>query len=595
MTLLARTLARFAPPPRLRLSEWIEGNVYLPESSAIPGVMRLWPYQREIADAIGDPSIERVTLLKASRIGFTALLVGALGAYVAHEPSSILVLLPTEADARDFTVSDLEPTFGASPALRTALAADRPEAGRDTLLSRRFPGGSLKVLAARAPRNLRRHTAKILLCDEIDAMEVTREGSALNLAEKRTLTFSDRKIVVGSTPTFSDTSAVLREYGESDQRIYEVPCPSCGGFTEIMWAHIRWPDGEPDKAAFRCPHCEALIEERFKAQMVSNGQWRATRPEIVAHAGFRLNSLVSLLANATWGRLAVEFLAAKADVSLLQVFTNTILAEGWAPPGLVDANSIASRVEDFDLDHIPREVLWITVGVDVQDDRLEMSVVGWDKDQSGFILDHSVIWGSYQSLETWRALDEALRVTWKHPFGSRIGVSAAAVDCADGGHFQKVIDFCAPRMSRRIFATKAMNGPRPMFEMSKGRTAAAGKFAILSHDAAKNAIFDRLSIGRGLRFSNSLTPYYFEMLARERRVTRRVKGVLTRQFVSSGRNESLDCLCYALCIRSSLALNVERRIAELRGEPIERRSIASQLAGAGRPLVRPSLASQPAR
>jgi phage terminase large subunit GpA-like protein len=85
------------------------------------------------------------------------------------------------------------------------------------------------------------------------------------------------------------------------------------------------------------------------------------------------------------------------------------------------------------------------------------------------------------------------------------------------------------------------------------------------------------------------------MLARERRVTRRVKGVLTRQFVSSGRNESLDCLCYALCIRSSLALNVERRIAELRGEPIERRSIASQLAGAGRPLVRPSLASQPAR
>ena len=59
-----RALAALRPPPRQRLSEWIERNVYLPDGvSALPGPVRLWPFQREIADAIGDPAIERVTLV----------------------------------------------------------------------------------------------------------------------------------------------------------------------------------------------------------------------------------------------------------------------------------------------------------------------------------------------------------------------------------------------------------------------------------------------------------------------------------------------------------------------------------------------------
>jgi len=51
---------RTSAPPRVALSAWIETNVRLPEGvSALPGAVRLWPYQREIADAISDPEIER--------------------------------------------------------------------------------------------------------------------------------------------------------------------------------------------------------------------------------------------------------------------------------------------------------------------------------------------------------------------------------------------------------------------------------------------------------------------------------------------------------------------------------------------------------
>jgi hypothetical protein len=60
-----RALASLIPPPQLRLSEWIEGEIVLPEGvSALPGKVRLWPYQREIADAISDPMIERRAALR---------------------------------------------------------------------------------------------------------------------------------------------------------------------------------------------------------------------------------------------------------------------------------------------------------------------------------------------------------------------------------------------------------------------------------------------------------------------------------------------------------------------------------------------------
>jgi phage terminase large subunit GpA-like protein len=119
-------------------------------------------------------------LVKGVRLGFTTPLTAAIGSFVANEPAPILVLLPTEADARDYVVSDVEPVFNSTPVLRGTLsAAVGDEVERNTLLHRRFPGGSVKFVAARAPRNLRRHTARILLIDEADAMEIGAEGNPI--------------------------------------------------------------------------------------------------------------------------------------------------------------------------------------------------------------------------------------------------------------------------------------------------------------------------------------------------------------------------------------------------------------------------------
>jgi phage terminase large subunit GpA-like protein len=427
----------------------------------------------------------------------------------------------------------------------------------------------------------------VLLCDEADAMEATAEGNPIRLGERRTLTFANRKIIVGSTPIFEDSSAVLRAYGESDQRVFEVQCPRCGAFAEIMWANITWPEGKPEEAEYECPHCKAHVGESEKPGMVAAGQWRATKPQVRGHAGFRLNALVSLLANASWGTLAVEFIAAKSDPAELQTFTNTILAQGWSTPAMISDSALAARAEPFDLQAIPHEVLFLTAGADVQDDRVELSIIGWTRDGVALVLAHFTIWGSFQDGSTWDELDQTLRTRWRHPLGGVIRIDAACIDAGDGDHFDHVLNFCYPRMNRRVFASKGMYGARPAFQLAKGKKI-GDKLALIGVDGLKNQIFDRLQRARGIRFSGSLEPVYYEQLASERRVVRYQRGQPIRRFERTGRtrNEALDCLVYAFAARQAIRdISLDRRVAELKGQPIERRPISDYIAGIGHPTA----------
>jgi phage terminase large subunit GpA-like protein len=435
------------PPPLEPLSTWLEGHLRLPSGlSAEGGPIRLWPTQRGIADALADPTIERVTLVKSARSGFTTLLTGLIGHHCVNDPCPVLAVLPTESDCRDYVASDIEPIFAASPELHGVLGEPgRTDAGRNTIVHRMGEGWSLKVVAAKAPRNLRRHAARVLLVDEADACDAGAEGSPLALAERRTLSFANRKIVIGSTPLDEDTSHVLRSYALSDQRVFEVPCPECGAFTEILWRHIEF-----DPLGFRCPHCEALIGEEHKREMVEAGAWRATkssredldrchaskssREDLHAHARFRLNALVSLLPNASWSKLVAEFLHAKDDPDELRVFVNTVLAEGWRDASDdVDDASLRARAEPISLAAMPPEVLALTVGADLADDSIEASIVGHTKAGDALVLDHAILYGSPadQRDTVWIELDELLRSRWQHAKGGTLHVDAACIDAGD--------------------------------------------------------------------------------------------------------------------------------------------------------------------
>ncbi|MDP3493002.1 MAG: phage terminase large subunit family protein [Hyphomonadaceae bacterium] len=562
---LRRVFANFRPPPKLDLATWMETHMRLPAgASAMPGRVRLHPWQRGIADAMSDPNIERVTVQKSARVGYSTLLIGLIGSLVDNEPAPVLCVLPTESDARSFVVDQVEPVFEATPQLRGKLGAEADESGRNTLLHRRYPGGSLKVVAAKSPRNLRAHTARVLIVDEAAAMEAGSEGDPISLAIRRTMTFANRKIVIGSTPVFEEGDPVIRGYAESDQRVFEVVPPCCETPTEIMWKHIEWPEGEPDLAAFRCPHCDALTHEKHKVEMVARGAWRITRPEVKGHAGFRLNSLCSTLPNASWGKLAAEFIAAKKSPDTLQTFVNTILGEGWREASeTLDEADLLARAEEFGLQAIPEPVRVITAGVDVQRDRIEITFLGFS-DAESFVLGHSVVWGDPKESTTWAEVDDALKTTWRHPLGRTLGVDAAAVDAGDGETMDSVQAFCSPRFNRRVVAIKGASGNRPAIEASHSK---GSKLFIVGVDGIKASLLTRLARGRSIRFSNTLSAEWFEQLTSERRVLRYSRGQPVRLYerIMGRRAEALDCVVYALAVRNLVKVDLERRGNELRG------------------------------
>ena len=62
--------AAWRPPPKLSLSAWADEHFRLSGGSADAGRWRTRPYQREILDALVDPAVERVSVIKSARIGW---------------------------------------------------------------------------------------------------------------------------------------------------------------------------------------------------------------------------------------------------------------------------------------------------------------------------------------------------------------------------------------------------------------------------------------------------------------------------------------------------------------------------------------------
>ena len=560
-TVRSEALKALLPPPNVPLAKWIERTVRIPASaSALPGKMHLWEFQKGWCEALEDPEIERITIAKGARIGFTQWLSAALAHFVANAPAPIIALQPTSDDARDFSV-ELESMFEASPELR-GLLTDDVSNGRSTMLARRFPGGSLKFLAAKSPRNLRRHTTRFLAMDEIDGYEITQEGDPIKLAEMRTLTFRDRKILAGSTPVF-DFGPITRLYSESDQRVFECCCPSCGEYSEIEWKAIQWNEGDPDTAHWVCPQNGCIVEERFKPEMVANGRWRATKPEVKGHAGFKINCLVSPHHNARWGKLAAEFLTAKKSPETLQVFTNTILGEPWRTEGEdFDEHELFGRREEFSLANLPPEVLFMTLGVDCQDDRLELVLMG-HTETDWLILDHRIFWGPIDGEVVWQDLASLLRESWPHPNGGTIRIDACAIDAGDGGHLETVMGFAKPRFSRRVVPIKGVPGfSRALLQKSGTR---GQHLWLCGVDAAKSQLFTRVARKEGIRFSEDLSPVFFEQFASERRVLRYAHGKPQPRFerIKGKRAETLDASVYALAVRSLINQRLDLRAEEL--------------------------------
>jgi phage terminase large subunit GpA-like protein len=171
---LCSLLARLRLPEELGFVEWTEREIVLPSDvAAAPGRLRLTKPQRGVAEALDDPAFERVSIMKSARVGASTLLVSLVGYWATRDPGPIGYLQPRDADARDFMTSEFEAIMDASPCLRDVFRYEAfgRNRRRGNLTTRFFPGGSLRTLAARSPRNLRRITRRYLIADETEGYE----------------------------------------------------------------------------------------------------------------------------------------------------------------------------------------------------------------------------------------------------------------------------------------------------------------------------------------------------------------------------------------------------------------------------------------
>ena len=254
----------------------------------------------------------------------------------------------------------------------------------------------------------------------------------------------------------------------------------------------------------------------------------------------------------------------------------------------IDPDALKNRAEGFSLNNMPEETRFLTAGVDVQRDRLEIGYLGWTEDNEILILGNAVIWGDPQNPETWAELDDLLRTKFPHPLGGTLGLDAVGVDSGDGETSSVVLDFCRGRHARRIYAVKGAAGARPAIHLSKSRK---HRLFIVGVDSIKGRVAAMLTAGRGLRFSDTLEDRFFEELTAEKRTIRYRKGapVVSWERTPGRRAEALDCTVYGIAVRELVKTATGRREADLRltpeAAPKQKRVIRIKMDGRGSHLT----------
>jgi phage terminase large subunit GpA-like protein len=276
---ILRTTARGAlkPAEKLTVSQWADLRRVVPEGTSERHGR--WdtenaPYLREIMDSASDPGVERITLRKASQVGGTEFLINFCGWAADCDPGPMLVVYPGAELAKSVAQERFRPAIMATPTLHERLKDLGRERKADAI---RFDRMRIQFVGSNSEGNLASRPIRYVLLDDTDYEEFSPK--AIDLASQRTKSFTLRKIIITSVPSFEDVG-VDHHYRQGDRRRYEVPCPHCGGYQELVFGQVKWNGGREadpaevyESAWYECVHCGGRIENHQKLRMLRGGVW----------------------------------------------------------------------------------------------------------------------------------------------------------------------------------------------------------------------------------------------------------------------------------------------------------------------------------
>jgi phage terminase large subunit GpA-like protein len=547
--------------------------------------------------------VQEVIFMKGAQVAGTEVGNNWISYVIDYDPGPMMMVLPSTDIAKRTSKTRIAPLIRDNDRIRLKISDQRGKDGRNTILSKEFPGGYLMLVGANNAAGLRSQPAGKLFLDEVDAypLDVEGEGDPVGLVKARSRTFSRRKMFAVSTPTFKSSSRIYKLWLETDQRKRFLPCPhGCGHWDWLQFKNFIIPkdaNGKylPEQAHFVCLGCGGVIENYHKSAMLPQGEWRVTAPENESprRRGYHLSSFYSPIGWFSWAEIAQKWVEIKGDVTKLKEFINTVLGECWEDQGeSVDHTGLAKRAEDYPADPLPQGVVLLTAGVDVQHNRLEAEIVGWGRGQESWGIEYVVIHGDPTSDSVWMQLDLLLQRPRTMANGVQIRPARTVVDSGDGHHTQRIYSYTGPRASLGIFAGKGLGGDdKPVCGAPSKQKMGDGSGYIqllpVGTFAAKDMLFYNLRLGdpgRGYcHFPKRYSSEWYEQLTVEEVRTKYLKGNTVREWrkkTDGARNEALDCRVYAMAGLYSLSVDLDQ-LADImenakQMEPPRARSIRGQ-------------------
>lgn len=578
---VARSLSRcFSPWTRMPPEIWAT------ETYRLPGGARFkWeyaPYARAIFRSYFDrATIETVLEMFSRGLKSTTILL-LIGYMIDQSPRRILSLWPTnqqgEKWSKDVFTGELCDT---TDCLNFLGSGSNRRDGSNTLLHKLFPGGLIDIFGANAPGDLRRAKGSLLVADEIDAIDETQtdEGDQLEIFWKRGAEYPDTIRVSASYPSLRGHSRIDARMAETDGNQWFVTCVLCGGEPFVMRRkeHLKYDAESPQEARLECPRCKGLLTDGQRYAM-AHGQgfdnWRPQR-DFRGKRGFHANALL-------WphpvdpvkypgGFLQMiaqqEIDAERSDnpARARRVMINTVDAEVYDPDTSTeippDWMQILNRREKYATDRgeilLPMAALYMTAGLDLQADRVEVTKTAWAKSEECWHIEHRVIHGDPNTPELWDKVEECLLLEYPHESGAKLALSSALIDCSFGAEkilkFFKILREKQSPIMKKIRACRGHPSyPRPVIDFNFSRLSGPLRGHWVGADESKDLIYARLKMedrGPGYRhYGMNFTEKNAKQLCAEKVTVGFERGQETRRFKNENhaRNEELDCAVYGL-------------------------------------------------
>ncbi len=312
--------------------------------------------------------------------------------------------------------------------------------------------------------------------------------------------------------------------------------------------------------------------EVYRARCSKCGTW----PVDNEHASFTAGKEFSPWERDSPPKIAAKWLKWKDDPEQRVKFDNTQLGKPHRRASGVDLNAeaLASRREVYPAE-VPDGVAVITAGIDTQNDRLEVEVVGWGRDEESWSLAYEVFPGDPNDPKVWSDLDAYLKLVWRRADGRTFDVMAACIDTG-GSRTEAVYQFAKARIGRRIWGIRgdpeAAGQRKPVWpaKMPLARTRRSYQPFTIGVNTAKDVIRQRLLAempGPGyMHFPADRDVNYFAQLTAEKLIPDKRTRRLIWVCPSNLRNEALDCRVYAYAALAGLThfgLKLNRRADEV--------------------------------